>query len=180
MSGCQFTLISESYLRSIYAPAFAGIVNEPIGKTYTINLDTFGVTSTSAYFASLGAWTVARYLGHVSQTHQSCVEFLESSYLPVIKGANDELTFLYEFVQEWDAATDYADLQERMPNLTFGQIASAISFLRGVSQFNTRGIDIDALEDDDIESSAAFQEMIQKSLGELTTGRVFDLGNSNS
>lgn len=93
-------------------------------------------------------------------------------YLPALKGNDGALIPLYTFVEVIDEITDYDRMKHEFPNLTFGQIASAIGFLRKLAQFNTQNIAIDELEDSLLENDPVFQAAIRASLDDQEDLRV--------
>jgi hypothetical protein len=93
-------------------------------------------------------------------------------YLPVLIGSDDNLIPLYKFVEVIDEITDYEHIKQEFPTLSFGQIASAIGFLRKLVQFNTRNIDIDAIEDTFLAEDPDFQAAIRASLEDQEDLRV--------
>ena len=108
----------------------------------------------------------ASYLHHVSALHNNSVGFLPRSFLPVLWGRGGKPIFLYQFIEEWEEATDYEELAKNLPELSSGQIASAFAFLRGLAQFNIRGIDLDEIASQEIEASSAFKAIIREHLEE--------------
>lgn len=96
----------------------------------------------------------------------------EYGYLPVLIGRDNELIPLYKFVEVIDEITDYNRIEQEFPTLSFGQIMSAISFLRNMAQFNTRNIDIDELEDKPFAEDPDFQAAIRASLEDQEGMRV--------
>ncbi len=96
----------------------------------------------------------------------------QHGYLPVLIGSDDNLIPLYKFVEVIDEITDYDQIRDEFPTLSFGQIASAIGFFRKLAQFNTRNIDIDALEDAFLEDNPDFQAAIRASLEDQEGLRV--------
>ena len=96
----------------------------------------------------------------------------QHGYLPVLIGSDGNLIPLYKFVEVIDEITDYEHLRQEFPTLSFGQVASAIGFLRKLAQFNTRNIDIDAVEDLLLEDDPDFQVAIRASLEDQEDMRV--------
>ena len=94
--------------------------------------------------------------------------------LPMLMGGDHNPVLLYEFIEEWDSLTDYDELQERLPNLTFIQVAGAIGFLRKLAQFNVESLDIDALAEGVIEKDLGFQAVVRKALEDKETTRVLN------
>lgn len=93
-------------------------------------------------------------------------------YLPILIGNDGDIIPLYRFVEVIDEITDYEQIEREFPNLSYGQIASAIGFLRKLVQFNTRNIDIDALEDELLAEDPDFQAAIRASLEDQEDLRV--------
>ena len=118
-----------------------------------------------------GSWAEMRntcvktYFHEIAESTKSIVS-MSSQYanVPVIIGGDGEPVPLYRFVSEIDAALDFSELCEQLPTLTSGQIGAGIEFIRRAMQFNTAGLDIEALEDDQIESTPEFQNTIREAL----------------
>ena len=89
-----------------------------------------------------------------------------------LTGSDNKPVLLYEFVEELDNLSDYAELRKAFPNLSFAQIGSALAFLRKVCQFNTKGVDIDELEDA-FENDADFKELMKVHVSNAEASRVF-------
>ena len=88
------------------------------------------------------------------------------AHMPYLRGNDGQPVFLFEFIEVIDEYLDCDRLKQEFPTLSYGQMAGAIAFLRKVSQFNTRNIDIESLEDADLEDSPEFQSMIEKLLAD--------------
>jgi len=112
---------------------------------------------------------VESYFRKTAIGSRGVVQFLNNSSLPVVWGSDGDPVFLYQIVEELDAVTDYGELQARLPTLSIGQIVGSIGYLRKLSQFNTVGIDIDKLENQELESSSAFQAAVLKSMEDKQT-----------
>lgn len=92
--------------------------------------------------------------------------------LPILLGSDGEPVPVYELVEEWDALTDYDDLQERFPTLSYMQIAGAVAFIRKLAQFNAKRQDIDDLISRQIEGDTDFQDAIRNALTDRGIARV--------
>ena len=92
----------------------------------------------------------------------------ELSFLPVIRAQNGKSVPLYEFVEVLDGLLDYEEIKKELPDLSYAQISGAIGFLRKLGQFNTVGVDIDQLEDDD----DALRAMILIAMRDTEAARV--------
>lgn len=117
----------------------------------------------------------AKLMARVSEKSGGAV-MIDPKYgcLPMLIGSDGDAILLRDFIEEIDGVLDYDELQEKLPTLTFVQIASGIEFLRQLSQFNLRGIDIDDLEAQSIESDAQFQSIIGQALRDKEVARVLD------
>ena len=116
---------------------------------------------------------IAAFYTEVSHHTGSVVEIREEqSCLPLVRDSDGQPVLLYEFVSELDGLTDYDDLQERFPTLSYGQIAGCMAFLRRLTEFNTKGIDLETLEDSDLESNTDFQEALRRALSDGEVTRV--------
>ena len=103
----------------------------------------------------------------------------EYSYCPVLMGNDRQPVFLYKFVEILDEILDYDQVKRELPTLSFAQINSAISFLRKVSQFNARRVDIDDFEQRDFRDNRAVVDKLKGPMkGE--SFRVLDLGELDS
>lgn len=102
------------------------------------------------------------------------------SSLPVVIGRDNSPVLLFRVVEQIDAHVDYSRIQDSFPNLSYGQIAGAIAFLRCVAQFNIRSVDIDKLEDEWLESSPDFQSQLMNSLNDTEVTRVLPTEQLNS
>ena len=86
------------------------------------------------------------------------------AHVPVLTGSDGNPVLLYRVVEEIEHFVDPAELQAQFPTLSYTQIVAALMFLRKVAQFNTRNLDLDEVEDTELESSEAFQEIVAQSL----------------
>lgn len=102
----------------------------------------------------------------VIDPHYSC--------LPVLEGKDGSLVFLYRFVETIEGKLDYDELKAEYPMLSYGQITGGIAFLRKLAQFNTAGKDIDELEDQILEGTPEFQELIIAAATDKGPTRVLD------
>ncbi len=97
----------------------------------------------------------------ISQSTGKAVQLLpDYGNVLALIGNDSKPVLLYELVEQIDGIVDYTQLVEAFPSLSFGQISSALSFLRKVAQFNTKGVDIDAVEDLIFEQSEDFKETV--------------------
>ncbi len=92
--------------------------------------------------------------------------------LPMIIGRNDEKVLMYKFVEVLHELVSLADVQQELPSLSYRQIEGGITFLRSLTQFNIRGVDIDAEEEQLLEASPKFQQQIKDAL-KMEQNRVF-------
>lgn len=92
--------------------------------------------------------------------------------LPVLLGSDGEVIPLYELVEEWDAITDYDEIQERFPTLSYMQVAGAVAFIRKITQFNADQMDIDAVLSHKIESDPDFQQELRSAIADREITRV--------
>lgn len=86
--------------------------------------------------------------------------------LPMFMGSNNKPVLLYEFVEVIQEVLDIEEVKRELPSLSYAQIVGGVSFLRRLSQFNTRGVDIDELEDEATEGSAEFQLQLKSALAQ--------------
>jgi len=94
------------------------------------------------------------------------------SFLPILIGRDQQPIALYRFVEVLDDVVDFDQIQEAFPTLSFGQISGALAFLRKLVQFNTRGVDIDRLEDEAFEGSPEFQAQMKRAVADQEITRV--------
>jgi hypothetical protein len=123
---------------------------------------------------------VAQLLSEKSQETGGHVEIRpEFTFCPVLIGSNSQPVFLYEFVETLDDIIDYDRVKEELPILSTAQISGALAFLRRVSQFNVKGVDIDALEDEELTNDEAFLNQLRKALADQEVACVFNSDKSN-
>lgn len=96
----------------------------------------------------------------------------EISFCPVLIGDDKSPVYLYEFVEALEDVVDYDEIKKELPSLSVGQIGGAIAFLRKISQFNVKGIDIDELEDEELVNDAAFLSELRKAFADQEVARV--------
>ena len=106
--------------------------------------------------------------GGYVQIHQ------ELGCLPALIGNDERPVYLYQFVEALDGAVDYDVLKEEFPALSYAQINGAINFLRKVAQFNARGVDIDALEDEEDANDEGLMDALRNALTHGETSRVLN------
>jgi hypothetical protein len=122
--------------------------------------------------AALGLLETADFLEDVSAATGGMVK-IDPHYgsIPYLLGDDNRPVLLYDFVATLDGISDYAQIKKAHPTLSYAQISSAMSFLRKVSQFNTRQLDIDAMEDAD-EEDEDFQRALIESVKDQEVVRV--------
>ncbi len=86
--------------------------------------------------------------------------------MPYLRGSDGQPVFLFQLIEVIDEYLDCDKLKQEFPTLSYGQMAGAIAFLRKLSQFNTRNIDIESLEHADLEASPDFQSMMEQLLAD--------------
>jgi len=129
--------------------------------------DSLKLTTRTSVLSSFEAWNKATG-GYIHLNP-------DLGFLPVLVGNDGQSVSLYEFVEALDGLIDYDELQGEFPNLSFAQINSAISFLRKMAQFNIRGIDLDALEDERLIRDDTLLIQLEKAFKDQETYRVLDL-----
>lgn len=92
--------------------------------------------------------------------------------LPALIGNDARPVYLYEFVEALDGLVDYDAVKEEFPTLSYAQISGALAFLRKTAQFNARGIDIDALEDEADANDPELINALRTALNDRETSRV--------
>lgn len=123
---------------------------------------------------------VVGWLTNASRSTGGYVKFLDDhADLPVLLGNDGNPVALFEFIEAIDGAVDYESLREELPTLSYAQINGAISFLRKVAQFNTEGVDIDELEDQEAADDSDLIEELKKAIANQETSRVLDHSELN-
>lgn len=103
---------------------------------------------------------LAQVFTHCSELTGGAV-VLEPSlrFMPTLLGTDGKPIFLYQFVEALDGMIDYDEMRSEFP-LNYGQIHSALAFLRKLVMTNPSGIDIDQLEDDrDLNDAELIEEL---------------------
>jgi hypothetical protein len=98
----------------------------------------------------------------------------EYGFCPMLVGNDSTPVLLYRFVEVLEELIDYTDVKDELPTLTIGQISGAVSYLRKLAQFNTRGVDIDALEDEALAHDDSFLSDLREALADEEAARVLD------
>jgi len=115
-----------------------------------------------------------------SETTGSYVELSPEFYFcPTLKDNLGRVVPLYEFVEILDELIDYEDIKKELPTFSFAQINGAISFLRRIAQFNTAGIDIDAVMDEDLAQDQVFLDELRQGLADQESNYVLNLDQPN-
>lgn len=116
---------------------------------------------------------IAQTFSEIGQATGGYVQVLpEYHYCPVVIGSNQEAVTLSELVEAIDEFVDFEALCSEYPNLSTAQIMGAISFLRKLSQVNSRQIDLDALEDEQIASDVQLIEVLKQAIADKEIVRV--------
>jgi len=84
--------------------------------------------------------------------------------LPMIVGQDGEPVLMYKFVEVLHELVSLAEIEQELPTLSYKQIEGGITFLRALTQFNIRGLDIDAEEERLLEADPQFQQKIKDAL----------------
>jgi len=122
----------------------------PASGMVAIRADT-GLTGTVFnYLTSATDWGFKMaVLGQYSQSNDAVggpIQLLpQYSFCPVLVQRDQTPIFLFQFVEVLDGLIDYEAVKNQLPGLSFGQIGGAIAFIRKLSQFNLKAIDIDEL-----------------------------------
>jgi hypothetical protein len=120
------------------------------------------------------------WLTNASRSTGGFVKFLDDhADLPVLLGNDGNPVALFEFIEAIDGVVDYEALREELPTLSYAQINGAISFLRKVAQFNTNGVDIDDLEDQETANDPDLIEAMKKAIADQETSRVLNHSERN-
>lgn len=98
----------------------------------------------------------------------------EYHFIPAIVGSQRTAVPLYEVVEAIEGAVDYRAVINELPELTWAQVAGALSFLRRLVQTNPQNIDIDMLEDEAVTSDPAFLDELRTALADQEVTRVLN------
>ncbi len=111
---------------------------------------------------------------HVASEKNGSYVIIEQrfGFLPLLWGKDQQPIPVYEVVEEIEAVLDFSELHSRFPSLSYTQISAALGFLRSLAQFNSKGVDIDALQDEEIENSQSFQETVKQAMEDKEALRV--------
>ncbi len=146
----------------------------------------FGNTNSVASFSSEDLSIISRQFTEIASVADSAKAFAQASArsggvviiasqfgcLPMIVGRDSEPVLMYKFVEVLHELVSLAQIQQELPALSYRQIEGGITFLRALTQFNIRGLDIDAEEERMLEASPEFQQRIKDALN-LESTRVF-------
>ena len=99
----------------------------------------------------------------------------EFSFCPVLMGSDSLPVFLYEFIEIIDETVDYDRIREELPTITSAQIDGAISFIRRLTQFNMKNVDIDGLIDQELTQSNNLLIGLTEGLGDQENNLVLNL-----
>ncbi|QQS42829.1 MAG: hypothetical protein IPM63_07815 [Acidobacteriota bacterium] len=102
----------------------------------------------------------------------------ELGFMPILIGRDGNPVFLFHFVEVIDEILDYEILVQEFPTLSYSQVAGAIAFLRKISQFNVRNVNIDAVQDDEDLKDPEFDKRLEQAL--LNQGDVARVLTDNS
>lgn len=135
-------------------------------------------------FSNITDWQqnllVAQMLSEKSRETGGYVEIRpDFTFCPVLMGSNSRPVFLYELVETLDDIIDYDRIKEELPILSSAQIGGALAFLRRISQFNVKGVDIDALEDEELTNDEALLNQLREALADQEVARVLHNDKSN-
>ena len=118
---------------------------------------------------------VTNWLAKASEKSGNSVELRpEYAFCPVMMGEDSNPVFLYHFVEVVEELLAYKSVQEELPTLSITQIGGAIAYLRKVAQFNTKDVDIDALEDSVLVNDEGFLSELKQGLEDREIARVLN------
>jgi len=114
-----------------------------------------------------------RTMSYISNTTGGHVKFHEEyGYIPILIGNDNRPVLLLRLVEILDGLIDYEMLQSELPTLSLSQIDGAIQFIRKLSQINSRGIDLDDLEDEEDMQDDELMVALRASLANQEIARV--------
>jgi len=93
-------------------------------------------------------------------------------FLPLVWGKDKRPVAVYEIVEEIEAILDFGKLKSRFPTLSYTQVTATVGFLRSLAQFNSKNVDIDALQDEELENSQSFQDAMRQAVDDKEVVRV--------
>lgn len=121
-----------------------------------------------------------RFLQRSSESTYNNVQLLEDfSFCPVLIGNDQHPIFLSNFIEVVDELLDYDKIKGEFPTLSFAQIHGAIEFLKKISQFNSKGIDIEDFEDSVISENEELIQALKAAIANQETTRVLNRGEYN-
>jgi hypothetical protein len=94
------------------------------------------------------------------------------SYMPALIDSENNPIFLYRIVEGIDEHLDVEKILADFPTLNYGQISSAIWFLKKASQLNSQELDVEELEDEYLLSNPAFLEELERGYNDKEVVRV--------
>lgn len=116
------------------------------------------------------------FLSNCSNQTGNYVKFLpEVAFCPALIDNDNQLIFLYRFIEMLDELLDYEEIREEYPTLSYSQIHGAISFLRRIAQFNILNVDIDEIEEEYFTNDQGFLAALRESLADQEMSRVLNL-----
>lgn len=71
----------------------------------------------------------------------------EMSYLPCLEARDGSLVPLYQVIEAIDGQVDIEEAVKDVRGLSYIQVAETLDFVRAILQGNTKGVDVDAVED---------------------------------
>jgi hypothetical protein len=98
----------------------------------------------------------------------------EYKYIPVLVGNDGQPVPLFHVVEVLDEFTDYSQIHNEMPTLSYAQINGAVAFLRKLAQQNPHDIDIDKIEDEVLAHDEVFLEELRSAFADSETTRVLN------
>lgn len=117
--------------------------------------------------------TIHPFLLNASRSTGGYVKLLPHlSYLPVLIDSDNKPVYLFEFVDVINELLDYKKVKQHLPSLSIAQIDGAMLFLRKVAGLNSKGIDIESLEDEIDAEDGEFIDSLRKAFNDTETVRV--------
>jgi len=116
---------------------------------------------------------VLRALEGISKLTGNHVQIVpDFSFMPALIGSDNRPIFLYQIVEAIDEYININGIRGDFPTLNHSQIVGSISFLRRVSQLNSKNLDIDDLEDELLNNDPEFLAALTQAYNDKETVRV--------
>lgn len=149
----------------------------PIGGTSVPTA--FSQNLITQYINQVPTVMVLDYFVKANNIARSSIDF-NSSYLclPLVTGSDGVPVFLYQIIESIDENLDYDNMLLDNPTLSKRQIIGSVMFLRQLAHFNTKGLDMDEVEECVMEDLTGLQHSLRNSQTNGGEEVVFTSGKS--